>query len=153
MSRKIRGSSLNHGIEMTGVSELLKKIEAAGGKAEEAAKKAADATLEIIGEEMKRIMSQYSPGESGTGDTYRSFKLIPAQLGSIKIGKETYNVESGLTGFVGFEDLTAIFLDVFDGGTPKSKPHFWRYYAVNNTLDACRDAQQKALNDFLKELK
>lgn len=138
---------------MTGVSELLKKIEAAGGKAEEAAKKAADVTLEIIGEEMKRIMSQYSPGESGTGDTYRSFKLIPAQLGSIKIGKETYNVESGLVGFVGFEDLTAIFLDVFDGGTPKSKPRFWRWWAVQNTLDACKEAQQKALNDFLKELK
>ena len=138
---KYRGSSVKRGnlVEMYGVSELLKKIEAAGGKVDEAVKKAVDNSLQIVGADMQNFMS----GHKDTGDTYDSFEQIPASVKGNKVKANAgYNVKKG--------GLPAIFLDV---GTPKQKPWFFRYYAVENNRQRIEEVQRVALNEILEGLK
>ena len=140
MAKKVRGSSLNgKGLEMYGVSDLLKKIENAGGNVENAVKKAVDESLKIVGADMQKFMA----GHKLTGDTMRSYEQTPAQIGKKGLieAEVGYNAKKG--------GLPAIFLDV---GTPKMKPYFFRYYAVENNRKRIEDIQQQALNDILKEL-
>lgn len=144
-SRKFRGSSVKRGslVEMYGVSDLLKKIEAAGGKVDEAVMKAANESLKIVGEDMQAFMRKHSPGTTGTGDTYQSFEIIPATVKDGKVvANAGYNVKKG--------GLPAIFLDV---GTPKQKPHFFRYYAVENNRKQIEEIQRATLNEILEGLK
>lgn len=138
---KYRGSSLKREniIEMYGVSDLLKKIENAGGKVDEAVKQAVDKSLDIVGDDMQAFMSKHKL----TGDTYESFEKIPSDIKKNSVnGKVGYNIKKG--------GLPAIFLDV---GTPTQKGYFFRYYAVNNNLDEIKKIQQETLNEILKELK
>lgn len=150
-SRKFKGSSYKQGsmVSIHGVSELLKKIEKAQGSVDSAAKKATDASLAVIGNEAQRLMSPLSPGEAGTGDTYRSYEQQPATMNGKFVQAEVgYNIDKG--------GLPAIFLDVGWTGTPKREPkkgHFWRYYAVENTRKQVIEAQKQALNEILKEFK
>ena len=140
MAKKGRGSSLNgKGLEMYGVSDLLKKIENAGGNVENAVKKAVDESLKIVGADMQKFMA----GHKLTGDTMESYEQTPAQVGKGGLieAEVGYNAKKG--------GLPAIFLDV---GTPKMKPYFFRYYAVENNRKRIEDIQQQALNDILKEL-
>lgn len=140
MAKKGRGSSLNgKGLEMYGVSDLLKKIESAGGNVENAVKKAVDESLKIIGDDMQKFMA----GHKQTGDTMESYEQVPAKVGKGGLieAEVGYNAKQG--------GLPAIFLDV---GTPKMKPYFYRYYAVENNRKRIEDIQQQALNDILKEL-
>lgn len=162
MARKFKGSSLKRGnmLEMYGVSELLKKIEAAGGKVDEACKKAADDSMKIVGDHAQAFMKKHTR----TGDTMGSFEQTPAKV--TKGGKVTasvgYQIDDG--------GLNAIFLDVGAPnrkttvghrgvtGTPKQNPQkglFWRYYAVNDSgqVKKIQEAQQTALNEILGELK
>ena len=151
MARKFKGSSFksNSMVSIHGVSDLLKKIEKAQGRVDEAVKKSTDASLAVIGKEAQRLMSRLSPGESGTGATYRSFEQRPAEMnGKIVQASVGYNVDKG--------GLPAIFLDVGWAGTPKREPkrgHFWRYYAVENTRSQVAEAQKKALSEILEGLK
>ena len=151
MARKFKGTSYKRGsmISVGGVSELLKKIEKAGGRVDEAVKKATDESLAVIGNEAQRLMSRLSPGKAGTGETYRSFEQQPATMnGKFVQASVGYNVDKG--------GLPAIFLDVGWTGTPKREPkkgHFWRYYAVENTRKQVNEAQKKALNEILGDLK
>lgn len=141
MARKYRGSSVKRKnlIEMYGVSELLNNIEKAGGKVDEAVKTAVDKSLEIVGTAMQGFMLKHKE----TGDTYESYELIPAKAESGKVnGNVGYNVKDG--------GLPAIFLDV---GTPKQKPHFFRYYAVENNLKKIEEIQRATLNKILGGLK
>lgn len=164
-SRKFKGSSLKRGnmLELYGVSELLKKIEAAGGKVDEACKKAADDSMKIVGDHAQNFMKQHKV----TGETIGSFEQTPAKVtGKGKITASVgYNIDDG--------GLTAIFLDVGapnrkttvghragkgSAGTPKQNPQkglFWRYYAVNDSTQVkkIQEAQQTALNEILGELK
>lgn len=150
-TRKFKGTSLkgNGGVSISGVSELLQKIEKARGRVDEAVEKSTDASLAVIGKESQRLMSRLSPGKSGTGDTYRSFEQRPAKMnGKFVQASVGYNVDEG--------GLPAIFLDVGWTGTPKRKPkrgHFWRYYSVENTRSQVTEAQRKALNEILEGLK
>ena len=127
MARKFKGTSYkrNGMVSIHGVSDLLKKIEKAQGRVDEAVMKSTDASLAVIGKEAQNLMSRLSPGKSGTGDTYRSFEQRPAEMnGKFVQASVGYNVDNG--------GLPAIFLDVGWTGTPKRKPkkgHFWRYYA------------------------
>lgn len=145
MARKFKGSSVKRGnlIEMYGVSDLLKKIEDAGGKVDEAVKKATDESLKIVGADMQAFMAKHSPGTTGSGDTYASYEQIPAKSNGNKVEASAgYNVKKG--------GLPAIFLDV---GTPKQKPHFYRYYAVENNRETIKGIQRATLNEILGGLK
>lgn len=164
-SKKFKGTSYksNEMVSIHGVSDLLKKIEKAHGRVDEAVKKSTDASLAVVGKEAQRLMSRLSPGKSGTGDTYRSFEQRPAEMnGKFVQASVGYNVDEG--------GLPAIFLDVGVSGTPKKQPkgggagspkskpkrqegHFWRYYAVENTRDKVVEAQKSALKEILEGLK
>lgn len=152
MAKKYKGSSAKRGnlVEMYGVSELLKSIEKAGGKVEEAVKKAVDNSLEQVGMKMQLFMQEHRY----SGDTYESYEQTPAKAGAVKVGNETYNVQDGVTAFVGYNvkkgGLPAIFLDV---GTPKQKPYFFRYYAVENSRKQIEEIQRATLNEILEGLK
>lgn len=151
MARKFKGTSHKRGnmVSVQGVSALLKKIEKAKGRVDGAVMKATDASLAVIGDEAQRLMSRLSPGEAGTGDTYRSFEQQPATInGKFVQASVGYNVDKG--------GLPSIFLDVGWAGTPKREPkrgHFWRYYAVENTHKQVANAQKDALNEILEGLK
>jgi HK97 gp10 family phage protein len=139
-SRKYRGSSIKHGniIEMYGVSELLKSIEEAGGKVDEAVTKAVDKSLEIVGEDMQRFMSQHKL----TGETYASLEHIKASIKNNTVKAMIgYDAKNG--------GLPAIFLDV---GTPKMKPYFFRYYAVENNRAKIEEIQNETLIEILRGL-
>lgn len=141
MARKYRGSSLKGKsmIEMYGVSELLNKIEAAGGKVDEAVKKAVDNSLEQVGLKMQLFML----GHKETGETYSSYEQIMASITGNKVEAQCgYNTKKG--------GLPAIFLDV---GTPKQKPYFFRYYAVENSRKQIEEIQRATLNEILEGLK
>lgn len=124
---------------MYGVSGLLKSIEKADGKVDEAVKKAVDASLQIVGKDMQNFMS----GHKHTGDTYDSYEQTPAVIKGGKVEANVgYNVKKG--------GLPAIFLDV---GTPKQKPYFYRYYAVENNRQRIEEIQRKTLEEILEGLK
>lgn len=137
MARKYRGSSVKRKnlIEMYGVSELLNNIEKAGGNVDEAVKKAVDKSLEIVGADMQNFMSQHID----TGDTKASYEQVPAKVdGGKVVGNAGYKVDDG--------GLPAIFLDV---GTPKQRPYFYRYYAVENNRKKIADIQRATLEEIL----
>lgn len=151
MAKKGRGSSVKNGLEMYGVSDLLKKIDSAGGNVNQAVMKAVDRSLEQVGMKMQLFMLEHRD----SGDTYQSFELIPATTTeAVKIGKETYKVNDGVTGMVGYNakkgGTPAIFLDV---GTPKMKPYFFRYYAIENSRKQIEEIQRATLNEILEGLK
>lgn len=140
MARKYRGSSVKRGnlIEMYGVSELLKNIEKAGASVDEAVKKAVDKSLEIVGADMQNFMSQHKD----TGDTIASYEQVSAKVdGGKVVGNAGYKVDDG--------GLPAIFLDV---GTPKQRPYFYRYYAVENNQKKIEDIQRATLEEILRGL-
>lgn len=141
MAKKYRGSSIKRGniVEMYGVSDLLNKIEAAGGKVDEAVKKAVNNSLEQVGMKMQLFML----GHKESGDTYSSYEQIMASKKDNKVEAMVgYNVKNG--------GLPAIFLDV---GTPKQKPYFFRYYAVENSRKQIEEIQRATLNEILEGLK
>ena len=141
MVKKYRGSSLKgkNIVEMYGVSDLLKKIEAAGGRVDEAVKKAVDNSLEQVGMKMQLFML----GHKESGETYSSYEQIMAGIKDNKVEAMVgYNVKNG--------GLPAIFLDV---GTPKQKPYFFRYYAVENSRKQIEEIQRATLNEILEGLK
>lgn len=138
---KYRGSSIKRGnmIEMYGVSDLLKKIEAAGGKVDEAVKKATDNSLEQVGMKMQLFMQ----GHRDSGDTYKSYEQVPAKVNGGKVEAIVgYDTKNG--------GLPSIFLDV---GTPKQKPHFFRYYAVQNSSKQIQEIQRTTLEEIFGGLK
>ena len=138
--RKFKGSSLKRGnyVDFVGGAELLKKIEAAGGKVDEAVKKCVDNSLEQVAMKMQLFMREHQR----TGATYSSLE------------KEAATTDGNVvTGFVGYDakngGLPAIFLDV---GTPKQKPYFFRYYAVENSSAQIAEIQRATLNEILEGL-
>lgn len=140
-NRRFKGSSVKRKnlVEMYGVSELLKAIEDAGSKVDEAVKKAVDRSLEIVGADMQEFMSKHKV----TGETMASFEQTPAKSDGNKVTANAgYNVKEG--------GLPAIFLDV---GTPKQKPYFFRYYAVENNRKKISEVQQATLKEILEGLK
>lgn len=138
---KFRGSSIKRGnyVDFVGGAELLKKIEVAGGRVDEAVKKCVDNSLEQVAMKMQLFML----GHKHTGATYSSLETKAAKVnGNIVTGSVGYDVKKG--------GLPAIFLDV---GTPKQKPYFFRYYAVENSSAQIAEIQKATLNEILEGLK
>lgn len=141
MAKKYKGSSIKRGnyVDFVGGAELLKKIEAAGGKVDEAVKKCVDNSLEQVGMKMQLFMLEHKD----SGDTMRSYEQLYAEDKSNTVtGQVGYSIKAG--------GLPAIFLDV---GTPKQKPYFFRYYAVENSSKQIKEIQQATLNEILEGLK
>lgn len=139
--RKFKGQSIKKGnyIDFVGGSELLKKIEAAGGKVDEAVKKCVDNSLENVGMRMQLFMM----GHRDSGDTYDSYAKLKTEIkGNVVTSQVGYSIKDG--------GLAAIFLDV---GTPKQKPYFFRYYAVHDGQGEIQKIQQATLNEILEGLK
>jgi hypothetical protein len=141
VAKKFKGSSIKRGnyVEFVGGADLLKKIEAAGGKVDQAVKKCVDNSLEQVGMKMQLFML----GHKETGDTFASYEQIKASIkGNTVEAMVGYSAKNG--------GLPAIFLDV---GTPKQKPFFFRYYAVENSSKQIKDIQQATLNEILEGLR
>ena len=137
---KIKGSSYkkNTMLEITGVSELLKKIEKAKGDAVPAVAEMAKKSLEVIGENTNQFMKSHKL----TGDTLGSYDMHARIEGDTVKGVVGYDVKKG--------GLPAIFLDV---GTPTQKGYFWKYYAVENTRKQVEQIQQETLKKILEDLR
>ncbi len=140
MAKKYRGSSISRDniIEMYGFSELLNKIEKAGGNIDKAVKKCVENSLEQVGMKMQLFMMEHRQ----TGDTYRSYEPVEVKIKDNKVSSLVgYNIKKG--------GLPAIFLDI---GTPTQKPYFFRYYAIENSREQIYKIQQETLEEILKEL-
>ena len=137
---KYKGSSYKNNtmIEITGVSELLKKIEKAKGDAVPSVAEMAKKSLEVIGENANQFMQ----GHKLTGDTLGSYDMHARIEGDMVKGVVGYDVKEG--------GLPAIFLDV---GTPTQKGYFWKYYAVENTRKQVEQIQQETLKKILEDLR
>lgn len=125
-------------IDFYGSSQLLKKIEAAGGNVEKAISQAVQKSME----EPKRDMQNFMASHHLTGLTEKSFGETPMEW---KNGVLEYAV--------GFDmkkgGIAALFLDV---GTPTNPPTFFINHTVEKNITKIRDAQQAALREILKEL-
>lgn len=123
---------------MTGMKDLLNKIEAANGNVNEAVKKCVENSLQQVGMKMQVFMMEHKR----TGETQSSFELKPVVIKNNTVSSIIgYNIEKG--------GLPAIFLDV---GTPTQKPHFFRYYAVENSRPQLEQIQRATLEEILEEL-
>ena len=140
-SRKFKGSSIKRGnyVDFIGMSDLLNKIEKAGGNVDEAVKKCVDNSLEQVGLKMQLFMLEHKD----SGDTYKSYQQLKAEIKSNVVKSHVgYAIKKG--------GLPAIFLDV---GTPQQDPYFFRYYAVENSRTQIYEIQNATLNEILEDLK
>ena len=126
-------------IEITGVSELLQKIEKAGGKVEEAVRKCVENSLEQVGLRMQLFMMEHK----FSGDTYESYEVTPTKIkkNGIVEADVGYNIKKG--------GLPAIFLDV---GTPTRPGYFFRQLAIENSREELRQIQKATLEEILEDL-
>lgn len=124
-------------IEFFGTSELLKKIEKAGGNVEKACTDALRASVQAPKEEMLEYIRQHHL----TGQTEDSFvEEIKNENGKIycEVG---FSIRRG--------GIAALFLNL---GTPKIRPSFFIDYAIDHNIDKIKADQLKALNDAFREL-
>lgn len=125
-------------IEFFGTSELLKKIEKAGGNVEKACTDALRASVQAPKEEMLEYIRQHHL----TGQTEDSF------VEEIKNEKGKIYCEVGFSIRKG--GIAALFLNL---GTPKMKPSFFIDDAIDHNIDKIKADQLKALNDAFRELR
>lgn len=125
-------------IEFFGTSELLKKIERAGGNVEQACMDA----LKVSVQKPKEEMLQYIRQHHLSGQTEESFvEEIKTENGKIycEVG---FSIREG--------GLAALFLNL---GTPRIKPSFFIDNAVDHNIDEIKKAQLEALNKAFRELR
>lgn len=125
-------------IEFFGTSELLKKIEKAGGNVEKACADALRASIQAPKQEMLEYIRQHHL----TGQTEDSFvEEIKNENGKIycEVG---FSIRKG--------GIAALFLNL---GTPKIKPSFFVDDAIDHNIDKIKADQLKALNDAFRELR
>ena len=129
------------GLNFYGLTELLQKIDDAGGSVPEALSRAIQESSAPIGADMLKFMAQHHR----TGKTAASYTDVVDIKGYGSSGFITYKL--------GFDTkkggLPALFLDI---GTPTITPSFFVYYAIENNADNVVQAQQRALEKALKEL-
>ena len=125
-------------IEFFGTSELLKKIEKAGGNVEKACEDALRASVQAPKQEMLEYIQQHHL----TGQTEDSF------VEEIKNEKGKIYCEVGFS--IRRGGIAALFLNL---GTPKIKPSFFIDDAIDHNIDKIKADQLKALNDAFRELR
>lgn len=125
-------------IDFFGTSELLKKIEKAGGNVEKACEDALRASVQAPKQEMLAYIQQHHL----TGQTEDSFvEEIKNENGKIycEVG---FSIRKG--------GIAALFLNL---GTPKMKPSFFINDAIDHNIDKIKADQLRALNDAFRELR
>lgn len=125
-------------IDFYGSSELLKKVEAAGGNVEKAISQAVSRSMAAP----KRDMQSFIASHHLTGRTEESFGETPIEWKNGVLEYATgFNLKKGGEG--------ALFLDI---GSPTIAPTFWVSNLVDKHISNIREAQQAALREILKEL-
>ena len=132
-------------IEFFGTSELLKKIEKAGGNVEKACEEALRRSVEKPKQEMldfiRTLPFETKHGHHPTGQTESSFtEEIKTENGKIfcEVG---FSIRKG--------GLAALFLNL---GTPKIRPSFFIENAIDHNIDQIKADQLRALNEAFREL-
>lgn len=127
-------------IEFFGTSELLKKIEKAGGNVEKACEDALRKSVQKPKAEMLEYLTN-KPHPYSTGQTKDSFtEEIKTENGKIycEVG---FSIRKG--------GLAALFLNL---GTPKIKPSFFVDNAIDHNIDEIKRVQLEALKEAFREL-
>lgn len=126
-------------MDFYGSADILNKIEAAGGNVERAIGKAVVKAGQIPKREMEQFMSQHKY----SGLTDRSMtedKEVVWKDGKARY-RVGYDIKKG--------GMAALFLDI---GTPRMKPYFFVYHAMENNFTNIKNAQELALKEALREL-
>lgn len=124
-------------LELKGFDALTKKLD----KSEKEIKSAIEEALIKSSKYPKKDMMDFIKKHHDTGLTEDSF--VDATVywkGTICKGDMGFSIDRG--------GIAALMLDI---GTPKIKPKFFIYYAVNNNRQLIREEQQKALEKILEE--
>lgn len=126
-------------LDFYGFSELLQKIDDAGGNVTDALSKSLVASSKPI----ERDLGEFMVKHHRTGRTISSFEnlLNVDRMGLFIDYKLGFNKDK--------HGLPALFLDI---GTPTQNPHYFIYYAFNNNVDRVKAEQEKALREILEEL-
>lgn len=138
MAKKGNGIS----IDFVGASELLKKIETAGGNVEQAVARAAVKSLKPAGLEMQTYM-RTNHTKYSRGDTWKSV----GQTNENKEFKNGYALFE--VGFLRPMGEAAIFIEY---GTPTMKPEFFIHNIYMRNADEIARIQQETLKEIFKEL-
>lgn len=131
-----RGNAFN--LSFYGSSELLKKIDRAGGNVEEAIGKAVVKGAQLPKLYMMEFMNEHR--YSGLTASTMTEDTIEWKDGKCRY-RVGYDIKKG--------GMASLFLDV---GTPKMKPHFFVHHAVEKNLTKISELQESALKDALQEL-
>jgi hypothetical protein len=124
-------------IEFFGTSEILKKIEAAGGNVEWAVMNALAKSTEKPEQEMLDFIRAHRL----SGDTEKSFIKNITQDGNKIYLELGFSIRGG--------GIAALFLNV---GTPKIAPTWFIDNAVDHNIDAIKKAQLDALKEAFRGL-
>lgn len=121
-----------------GSSELLKKIDDAGGNVEDAISSAIVKSAQLPKHDMEEFMRQHRySGLTASTMTEDRIKWIDGKC-KYRVG---YDIKKG--------GMASLFLDI---GTPKMKPHFFIYHSVEKNITRIMHLQESALQDALREL-
>lgn len=127
-----------YSLEFYGASELIKKIEAAGGNVEDAISQAVARSMESPKNDLQAFMTSHHL----TGVTEKSWGETPIKWENGKLEYAVgFNLKKGGIG--------ALYLDV---GKPNQTPTYFIHNTVMRNLTKIRDAQQQALLEIFKEL-
>lgn len=122
-------------VEFYGFDELIKKLD----RSEKEIKRAIEESMRRSSVYPKNDMIKYIQAHHFTGLTEEAFDdLEIVWNGNVCKGNIGFNIEKG--------GIAALMLDI---GTPKIKPSFFIYYAVNNNIKKMHDEQSKALEEIL----
>lgn len=124
-------------LEFYGFDELVKKLD----RTEKEIKKAVETALIRSAKYPKKDMVDFIKKHHLTGLTEESFEDVQVYWEGTKCkGDMGFNIDKG--------GIAALMLDI---GTPKIKPNFFIYYAINNNRKKIIDEQNKALEEILEK--
>lgn len=124
-------------LEFYGFDELVKKID----RSEKEIKKAVEGAVIRSAKYPKKDMIDFIKKHHLTGQTEESFVDVDVYWEGMKCkGDMGFSIDKG--------GIAALMLDI---GTPKIKPKFFIYYAINNNYKKIREEQNKALEEIFEK--